>query len=458
MRLSQANAGSLAPAVARPGYDRAAQASGIVHFGIGAFHRAHQAVYTDDAMAAGDRDWGITGVSMRSTNVSDQMQAQDGLFTVTERGTGAEDTRLIGSVRRVILAPRDPAAVVAALAAPATRILSFTVTEKGYCRTPGGTLDRAAAAAAGSIYGPIAAGLAARRTAGLPGLTLVSCDNLAENGAVLAALLSSHLDAIDPGVAEWFRRECACPSTMVDRIVPAMTDADRLRVADAIGIADAAAVVTEPFRQWVIEDRFAGPRPAWEAGGAQFVADVRPHEAAKLRMLNGAHSALAYLGLARGHDFVHQAIADPALRPVIEQLMREAGASLGTDPGLDVPAYAARLVSRFENAALPHRLAQIATDGSQKIPQRWLEPLALNLAAGRDCPATLTALAAWVLHVRGDAVDDPMADRLAALWRTAGRDGIVAALFGGGGLFADRWTAPPAAREFLQAELDRAPS
>lgn len=465
MRLSQENIAALNADVERPSYDRAAQACGIVHFGIGAFHRAHQAVYTDDAMAAGDRDWGITGVSLRSGDVADQMEPQDGLFTVSERGSGSQRTRLIGAVQRVLVAPRDPAAVVAALACSSTRIVSFTVTEKGYCRTPAGQLDLAMlepeladGATPRSIYGFLAAGLAQRRAAGTPGLTLVSCDNLAENGAVLSVLLNAYLDRVDPGLAAWFRRECACPSTMVDRIVPAVTDADRQQIADTIGMEDAAAVITEPFRQWVIEDRFAGPRPRWEVGGAQLVADVRQHEAAKLRMLNGAHSALAYLGLAQGHDFVHQAIADSTLRPLIEQLMRhEAGVSLGSDPGLDIDAYAAQLLARFANPALPHRLAQIAVDGSQKIPQRWLEPLAINLAAGRACPATLKALAAWMLHVRGDArvVDDPMAAQLAALWQSAGTAGIVTALFGDQGLFADRWTVTDQSRALLQAEVDQ---
>lgn len=465
MRLSQENIAALNADVERPGYDRAAQACGIVHFGIGAFHRAHQAVYTDDAMAAGDRDWGITGVSLRSGDVADQMEPQDGLFTVSERGSGSQRTRLIGAVQRVLVAPRDPAAVVTALASRSTRIVSFTVTEKGYCRTPAGQLDLAMlepeladGATPRSIYGFLAAGLAQRRAAGTPGLTLVSCDNLAENGAVLSVLLNAYLDRVDPGLAAWFRRECTCPSTMVDRIVPAVTDADRLQIADTIGMEDAAAVITEPFRQWVIEDRFAGPRPRWEVGGAQLVADVRQHEAAKLRMLNGAHSALAYLGLAQGHDFVHQAIADPTLRPLIEQLMRhEAGVSLGSDPGLDIDAYAAQLLARFANSALPHRLAQIAVDGSQKIPQRWLEPLAINMAAGRACPATLKALAAWMLHVRGDArvVDDPMAAQLAALWQSAGTAGIVTALFGEQGLFADRWTVTDQSRALLQAEVDQ---
>lgn len=463
MRLSSATLRALAPAVVRPRYDRERQAEGIVHLGIGAFHRAHQAVYTDDAMAAGDRDWGIVGVSLRSPEVAEQLGPQDGLYTVNERSGEGSATRLIGAVARVIVAPQDPAAVIEALAAPATRIVSLTVTEKGYTRTADGSLDvaalgdEAAGGAPRSLYGYLGCALAQRRAAGLPGLTLVSCDNLAENGARLAALLGEYLEHFDPALVRWFVRECTCPSTIVDRIVPATTPEDRDAIAATIGLEDHGAVVTEPFRQWVIEDRFAGPRPRWEVGGAELVTDVRAHEAAKLRMLNGAHSALAYLGLAHGHQFVHQAIADPELAPLIERLMRdEAAASLGPEPGVDTAAYADRLLARFANPALPHRLIQIAMDGSQKLPQRWLEPLAANAAAGRAAPATLTALAAWIDHVRGDRdpVNDPMAQRLAALWREAGREGIVAALVGERGLFAGTWVAAPAQAAEITAQLD----
>jgi fructuronate reductase len=453
MRLSTATLGSLAPDVARPAYDRDAQAIGIVHFGLGAFHRAHQAVYTDAALAAGDRDWAIAGVSLRSAGVRDQLAPQDGLFTVTARSGEGEATRLIGSVRQAIVAPEAPEGIVDLLAAPATRIASFTVTEKGYGRAADGSLDPALAGP-GSIYGWLQRGLARRRETGLPGLTLLSCDNLPDNGGALARLLGEHLERHDPALARWAAAECAFPSTMVDRIVPATTPADLDAVERRIGLRDEGAVITEPFSQWVIEDRFAGPRPSWEVGGAQFVADVRPYETAKLRMLNGAHSALAYLGLPRGHRFVHEAIADPAIRATVERLMRDEAAPT-LDPAFAASAYAAALRARFANSALPHRLLQIAMDGSQKIPQRWLAVLAWHQSRGRQCPALLEALAAWVLHVRGDGapVDDPLAAPLAALWREEGARGIVGALFGPAGLFAAEWQATPADREAIEARL-----
>ena len=461
MRLNRANAAELCATIQRPGYDVGAQKPGIVHFGIGAFHRAHQAAYTDAAMAAGDRDWRIIGVSLRSADVAAQLNPQDGLYTLVERSSDAVSARLIGSVAKVLVAPDAPEAVIDAIANPATHVVSFTVTEKGYVRRPDGAFDTDNPALASdlaggvpqTIYGFVAAGLARRRAAGLPGVTLLSCDNLADNGAQLRTLMLAYLHATDAALADWFDAQCRCPGTMIDRIVPAMTAEDRAWVAERIGMADEGAIITEPFTQWVIEDDFAGPRPRWEAVGAQLVADVRPHEAAKLRMLNGAHSALAYLGLDAGHEFVHQAVADPSIRPVIEAIMRdEAAATLDPVGGIDTAAYADELLDRFANSALQHRLMQIAMDGSQKIPQRWLEPLAINQAAGRSSPATLHALAAWIHHVRGDvrAVDDPMAARLAELWHSHGATGVIDALFGAEGLFAETWQASRDDLERLQ--------
>lgn len=431
-RLSREALGQLTTSVRRPDYNRDAQACGIVHVGIGAFHRAHQAIYTDDAMNAGDNDWGITGVSLRSPDVHDHLAPQDGLYTLNERGPNAVAPRLIGAVRRVLVAPRDPIAVVDAMAHPSVHIVTLTVTEKGYVSRDDG-----------SLYDYIGKALARRRSDGLGGLTLISCDNLPHNGERLSTALGEYLDARDADTARWFRSECTCPSTMVDRIVPMMTDADRDAIADVIGVRDEAAVVTEHFHQWVIEDRFAGPRPRWEWGGAQFVHDVRAYEAAKLRMLNGAHSALAYLGLARGHEFVHQAIADPLIAPLIARLMRQEAAPTLPAVDMDLMRYADALIERFTNAALPHRLQQIAMDGSQKIPQRWLDTLNWHTRRGQRCPALLTALAAWIEYVRGDGhpVDDPMAGKLAALWASEGRRGIVGALFGPQGCFAASWIA-----------------
>ncbi|HEV7341245.1 MAG TPA: mannitol dehydrogenase family protein [Sphingopyxis sp.] len=424
--------------VQAPAYDRAAQAAGIVHIGIGAFHRAHQAVYTDDAMNAGDRNWGIIGVSLRSGDVAAQLNPQDGLYTVSTRSAAGTDLRLIGAVQRVLVAADEPQAVIAAIAAPTTHVVSFTVTEKGYLRAADGSLDLAAANGPSSLYRFIGAGLAARRAAQLPGLTLLSCDNLANNGAVLKGLMHQYLVAAYPDLNDWFDTECYCPATMIDRIVPATTDADRAAVEAVLGARDEGTVVTEGFSQWVIEDDFAGPRPRWENVGAQLVTDVAPYETAKLRMLNGAHSALAYIGLGHGHEFVHQAIADPAIRPIIETLMRnEAAPTIAAAPGQDLSAYADALLARFGNPALHHRLIQIAMDGSQKIPQRWLETLAWHQARGQRCSSLEAAITAWIAFLRSDhRVDDPLADQLRA--SAAGTDAMEN-LFGGRGLLASEW-------------------
>ena len=441
MRLSAATLGALPAGIDRFAHDRAAQAVGQVHIGIGAFHRAHQAWYNDRAMDLGDRDWMIAGVSLRSAGVAGQLNPQNGLYTLAERSAAGIALRLVGSVRGVLVASEDRAAVVARIAAPATRIVSFTVTEKGYCRAADGSLDPALAGE-GSFYPILAEALRLRRDSGGSGLTLLSCDNLADNGRQLEGLLGAYLDAVDPALRRWFEAECTCPATMVDRIVPATTDADRDGLAAALGLRDEAAVVTEPFSQWVIEDRFAAGRPQWERVGAELVRDVAPYETAKLRMLNGAHSLLAYCGLQRGHAFVHQAVADPAIRPLVDRLMREEAApTIAAAPGQDLIAYADALIARFANPALNHRLAQIAMDGSQKIPQRWLATLAWHQQGGRQCPAILEGLAAWLLHVRGDqrAVDDPLAGKLAETWRAHGSAGVIDAVFAPGGLLASAW-------------------
>jgi len=450
MRLSAANLDALDGAVTRFGYDRAAQGCGIVHLGIGAFHRAHQAWYTDLAMQAGDCNWAITGVSLRSPAVAEQMNPQGGLYTVTERSEAGWHSRLVGAVREVLVARDQRAAVIARIADPACHIVSLTVTEKGYCRAADGSVDFALADG-GSLYGLIAEALRRRHDAGLPGLTLLSCDNLADNGQQLARLMAEYLDRHDPGLLTWFQQACACPSTMIDRIVPATTDADRADLAARIGLEDQAAVLTEPFSQWVIEDRFAGPRPRWEAVGAQLVSDVRPYEMAKLRMLNGAHSFLAYVGLAHGHTYVHQAVADPVLRPLVEALLREEAApSITAGAGQDLSAYAAALVERFANPALNHRLIQIAMDGSQKLPQRWLDTLADSQDSGGECNAIRIGIAAWIRHLRGanGPVDDPRAAELA---NAASGPDPVQALFGKHGLLGHRWSPTAADRLAIRA-------
>ena len=453
-RLSNASVETLDARIMRSVYERPRTPS-VVHLGTGAFNRAHQAVYADAALEHGDAAAAILGVSLRSPTARDQLAPQDGLFTVTERSGGDAVTRLVQSVNDVLFAPEAPHRVTEALAAEGTKLVTLTVTEAGYLAGPSGAIDLASPTVASdlkregapaSIYGYLRLALLERKAKGRRGLTILSCDNLAANGKRLSGWLDQFLSVTDPDLAAWVRAECRFPSSMVDRIVPATTAADCDDLKARLGVDDQAAVFTEPFSQWVVEDEFVGDRPRWDAGGAQFVSDVAPYETAKLRMLNGAHSALAYIGLIEGLVFVHEAVRVPGIRARVESLMRtEAATSLSPTPGQDLQGYADRMIERFANPALNHRLEQIAKDGSEKIVQRWLPVLAHHQAAERPCPATLEALAAWVVFVRADQgpVVDPLADRLANLWGQAGATEIAAALFGRGGLMSAHWTASP---------------
>lgn len=421
MRLSAATVRRLSGDVARFDYDRTGQKIGIVHFGIGAFHRAHQAWYTDLAMDAGERDWAICGVSLRSRSVADQLAPQDGLYTLTERSGETSATRLVGAVREVLFAPDDADAIVARIASPDCHIVSFTVTEKGYARGAGDRLDPIAARA--SFYPLLSRALEARQAKGLPGISLLCCDNLADNGRVLAAQMWQWLAAEAPVVRDWFDRTCRVPATMIDRIVPRATSEDLAQLEQRIGVEDRGAIFTERFSQWVIEDEFAGPRPGWERHGAQIVSSVAPYETAKLRMLNGAHSLLAYCGLKAGHVFVHEAVADPGLRALAETLMRlEAQPTIAPAPGQDLSSYADRLIDRFADPALRHGLAQIAMDGTQKIPQRWLDTVLWHGRNGSATPAIAEAFEAWVWHIAdGRHVDDPFGASLQEAFAAGGR-------------------------------------
>jgi fructuronate reductase len=418
--------------VAQPGYVRDRTRSGIVHLGLGAFHRAHQAVFTDDAMAAGDAGWGIIGVSLRAPAVRDALEPQDCLYVVEERSDGGR-SRLIGSINQALVAPEDPGRVIAALADPGVHVVTLTVTEKGYHRDPGSNRllvdaqDMAHDLAGGAprtIFGYLAAALDRRAASGAGPLTILSCDNLPDNGRLLGGLLDDYLAARGRGRPDGW----ACPNSMVDRIVPATTAADRARLS----VEDQGLTICETFRQWVIEDRFAGPRPRWEVGGAQIVDDVRPFELAKLRLLNGAHSALAYWGLALGHVHVHEAVRDAHLQTLVRrQLLAEAVPTLPLSAALDPEAYVAAILRRFDNPALPHRLAQIAMDGSQKLPQRWLATIVERDAKGLASPMHMASLAAWIAFVGdrasgGRPADDPLASRLEAIWDGHGTPAEIA--------------------------------
>lgn len=440
MKLTNQTLADLPAGIHGPQYDHTARGVGIVHLGIGAFHRCHMAVYTDDVMAQKPGDWRILGVSLRSRTIPDQLNPQDGLYSVVIKDSNSATTRVIGSVAGVLFAPEDPQAVIQAIANPSTQIVSLTVTEKGYCHDPAtGELnqshpdiqhDLADLANPVSAIGYLVAGLQARQRSDSGAITLLSCDNLPANGQTVEKIVGKFASLVDPALAQWIEQHVSFPSSMVDRIVPAMEAEDKTAFAQRTGLDDAAVLQTEPFTQWVIEDSFAGNRPAWELAGATMVSDVAPYEDAKLRMLNGSHSALAYLGYLAGYDYVHQVMADPVLRQFVDAFMEtEAATSLEVPADLDIDAYRRELQSRFDNSALQHRTYQIAMDGSQKVPQRLLQTLRFHLRQGGPTSCTCIAIAAWLRYVSGQdqhgkkfTVQDPMADEFAALHRTHGAD------------------------------------
>ncbi|MCG5483067.1 MAG: mannitol dehydrogenase family protein [Sinorhizobium meliloti] len=431
MRLSRKTIDRLPPTVKRPDYDLGPVTVGIVHLGIGAFHRAHQAAYTD-ALLSENPSWGICGVSLRSPETRDALQPQDGLYTLAVQDGEGSDLGVIGSVVELLCAPEDPEAVLRRMADPATRIVSLTITEKGYCHNPAtGTLDEghpdivhdlANPARPRSAIGFIVEAISRRVSAGIAPFTLLSCDNLPGNGHVLKRIITQFAELRDPALAAVIRN-VASPSTMVDRIVPATTDGDRSAVAAAMGFEDAWPIMTEPFRQWVIEDDFPLGRPAWEKAGALFVQDVSAFEFMKLRLLNGSHSTLAYLGYLAGAETVADAMSLPGMEALVEGLMRhEVSPTLPELPGFDLPAYRAELLQRFRNPALRHRTWQIAMDGSQKLPQRLLGSIRDRLQAEAGYDRLALGVAAWMRYARGldEAgrpidVRDPHAARIAGL-------------------------------------------
>jgi fructuronate reductase len=434
-RLSTHTLADLPADVIRPSYDRAKVKAGVVHLGIGAFHRAHQAVMFDDALNAGDLRWGITAASLRSPAVRDQMMPQDGLYTMLVRDGGSEQARIIGAVQDVIVAPQDPQALIAALASPETHIVTLTITEKGYKLDPAtGALieddpqlatDLVSLDIPQTAPGYLVAALARRRAAGLVPFTAISCDNLPHNGTRLRNAVLALAGRHDVTLADWIAEQGAFPQTMVDRIVPATTPDDIAALTTRLGVEDQAMVKTEPFIQWVIEDNFCGPRPDFGAG-VQITAAVAPWEEAKLRLLNGAHSGIAYLGGLAAIDHVHEVLALPEARIFVEALWDEAETTLSPPPELDVAAYRRELMARFDNPTLRHRTRQIAMDGSQKLPQRLLATIAARLDAGQGIDALSLAVAAWVRWQAGQddlgqphIVDDPLATPIAAALGTA---------------------------------------
>jgi fructuronate reductase len=428
-RLSAANL--LAPLP----YDRSRVTPGIVHLGLGAFARAHVAAYADDLLAE-DPSWGIVGASLRRPDTRAALAPQDFLYTLVVRDGESSTTRVVGSVIDVIDAATQRDRLIATMTDPRVRIVSLTITEKGYCHDPAtGDLDvnhpdivhdLAEPRAPVSALGLIVRAIELRRAAGAAPFTVLSSDNLPANGETTARIVTAFAGHRDEGLAEYVASAVAFPSTMVDRIVPATTDEDRRLVLEQSGLTDAWPVVTEPFTQWVIENRFSGERPRFEMVGAQVVGDVRPFELMKLRMLNGSHSTLAYLGYLAGYQFVSEAIADPAFHALVYGLMTDE--VIPTLPGGlgDLSAYRDALLARFANAALKHRTWQIAMDGSQKLPQRLLGTIRDRLSRGLPFSRAALGVAGWMRYVtgsdeRGGEIDvrDPLAGRLAAIARAA---------------------------------------
>ncbi len=431
-RLNKNLLSQLPKDVALPTYEREKLVAGIVHLGIGAFHRAHQAFYTEAVLNQFGGDWGIIGSSLRSASVRDQLVPQDCLYTLVERSGEGEKPQVIGAVTDTLVGPENPAALVATIAQPTIKIVSLTVTEKGYCHDPAtGNLnethpdiihDLQHLEAPVSAIGFIVAALKQRFEKNQKAFTALSCDNLPNNGEVLEKVVLQFAQKISPALADWIKANATFPSTMIDRIVPATTDDDRRDIENRLGARDEGMVVCEPFSQWVVEDKFADGRPEWEKVGVLLVKDVRVFEKIKLRLLNGAHSTMAYTGYLSGFQYISEVMEQPAFVKLVTTYMaREAGETVAAPAGFDIEAYKQQLRDRFSNKALKHRTWQIAMDGSQKLPQRLLETLREQLKANGNIDILCLGVAAWIRYVsgvdeQGQAIEvsDPLAKELRA--------------------------------------------
>jgi mannitol 2-dehydrogenase len=396
-----------------PGYDRSAITPGIVHIGVGGFHRAHLAMYLDRLMAAGVAgDWGITGVGVLEGDrrMRDALQAQDGLYTlVLKHPDGSLEPRVIGSILGFLLAPDDPYAVVERMADPSTRIVSLTVTEGGYnFHAVTGSFDPSTPAVAADLrgglprttFGLVTEALRRRRERGIPPFTVLSCDNIQGNGDVARRSFGGFARLVDPELGDWVDREVRFPSSMVDRITPVTTGADRQELADRFGVEDRWPVVCEPFTQWVVED-FPG-RPPLEQAGVQLVEDVEPYELMKLRLLNASHQGIAYFGYLAGYRLVHEAAQDPLFRRFLLGYMdEEATPSLQPVPGVDLEAYKHTLIERFSNPQVRDTVARLCAESSDRIPKWVLPVIRHNLDTGGEIRRAAAIVASWARYAEG---------------------------------------------------------
>ncbi|WP_233841063.1 mannitol dehydrogenase family protein [Dyella sp. 2HG41-7] len=428
-RLSRATLAQAPTSVTTPAYDPAQTRIGIVHIGVGAFHRAHQAAYVDNLLSE-HPDWAICGVSLHSVEVRDALQPQDGLYSLLLLGQETQ-LRVIGSIRELLCAREQQADVLARLADPAVRLVTLTITEKGYCLS-GDDLDVAHTDIAHDLASPntprsaigyVTAGLRMRRQLGSAPFTVLSCDNLAGNGHRLRAAVLQYAQRIDAALATWIEAHVAFPCSMVDSITPASDDALRERVHAQLGYLDVWPIQRETYTQWVIENRFCNDRPPFERVGATMSDDIAGYDRAKLRLLNGAHSTLAYLGSLMNIETVVDAMSEPLLARFVERLMRDAIApAIALPADMDADAYIDAILKRFRNPTIRHRLSQIAWDGSQKLPVRLLSTIADALALDLPIRTLCISIAAWMHFVRrqahaGVALIDPLNEELSTVGR-----------------------------------------
>jgi fructuronate reductase/mannitol 2-dehydrogenase len=423
-----------------PTYNRATLNSGVVHIGVGGFHRAHQAVYLDDIAQRGlSIEWGVVGVGLRSRAMTTALTAQNGLFTVVERDNSEPCARIIGVLRRCLFAPDAQEQVLDALTQPGTRLVTLTVTRAGYPINDSGVFDpsdpnvRADLAnphSPSTVFGYLTEALDRRRRAELKPFTVLSCDNVTDNGNATRTAVMSFARNRSHQLANWIAKNVTFPSSMVDRITPPTSDADRGTVARTFGVADRWPVITEPYRQWVVEDDFCNGRPPLEEVGVKVVVDVTVYKLVKSRLLNGSHSALAYLGHLAGHRWTASAMTDPLLHRYLQGLMaKEVAPLLPAVPDLDLAAYQQTLLGRFANPAIADPLARLCQRGSAKVPAYLLPSLREALAQNRPTKLLTLAIAGWFRYLRAVdlsgapiTVEDAHADRLQALARAGGDD------------------------------------
>jgi mannitol 2-dehydrogenase len=445
--LTMASLSSLDPVVAVPGYDRGTVSAGIVHLGVGAFHRAHQALYLDRLMNDGKAlDWGICGVGVLpgDARMRDALASQDCLYTLVEKSPdGSQEARVIGSIVEYLLAPDDPEAVVERMADPAIKIVSLTVTEGGYnfhavtgefqADDPGVVHDLEPGAAPRTTFGLVVEALDRRRQRGVPPFTVLSCDNIQGNGDAARRSFTAFARLKDPKLGEWVEQEVRFPNCMVDRITPVTTDDDRAALQERFGLEDKWPVVCEPFTQWVLEDDFGLGRPPVEDAGAQVVADVEPYELMKLRLLNASHQGLCYLGYLAGYRLVHDVCQDPLFAEFLLAYMdREATPSLHDVPGIDLHAYKRKLIERFSNPQVRDTVARLCAESSDRIP-KWLLPVIRhNLQHDGEIDRAVLVVAAWARYAEGVdeqgapiTIVDRLADTLKATAQTQRDDPLA---------------------------------